>query len=151
MEISKIEYKVKTASELEIKTHLAACNSNFIPPLSERVNINEYSKKIAEKAITFEAWSGNDLVGLLAAYFNDTVTQTAFITNVSLLKDYMGAGIAAELLKKCIKYAKENKTKSIELEVAKDNEHAVAFYKKFNFVICASRELIFKMKLEMEG
>jgi ribosomal protein S18 acetylase RimI-like enzyme len=45
----------------------------------------------------------------------------------------MGAGIASELLKRCISYANANKLKEIKLEVYKENIPAINFYKKYNF------------------
>jgi ribosomal protein S18 acetylase RimI-like enzyme len=110
------------------------CNENFIPHLEKRVNIQDYSRKIFEKAVTFEAWSGDTLVGLLAAYFNDPNGQTAHITSVSTIRMYMGKGIASTLINLSINYAREHGFKTILLEVAKANEHAVDLYKKLGFM-----------------
>ncbi len=104
---SEIKYKIKTATETDIRLHLEACNNNFTPLLSDRININKYSKQLFDKSITFEAWENKVLTGLIAAYFNQT-SQSAFITNVSVLKNFMGLGIASELLRKCIEYASQN-------------------------------------------
>ena len=71
MERNEITYRIKTATEEDICFHLKECNENFFPPLNERADINGYAKKIFEKAITFEAWKGNMLTGLIAAYFNN--------------------------------------------------------------------------------
>lgn len=127
-----IIYKTKTATEKEICSHLEECNNNFIPPLIERVNIEEYSKKIFEKAITFEAWSDSLLAGMIATYFND-LNHAAFITNVSVVKKFMKSGIASALLNTCIKYARQNNCKEITLEVHKQNYAAIAFYEKAGF------------------
>jgi len=127
-----IIYKTKTASEKDIQNHLLECNDSFIPPLSSRVSIEEYSKKIADRAVTFEAWVNETLIGLIATYFNEE-GQFGHITSVSVSKKFMGAGIASQLLKKCIDYASQNKFKEIKLEVNKDNTPAINFYKKYNF------------------
>ncbi len=129
---NNIVYKLKTANEEDIRFHLNDCSDSFIPPLNSRVNIEEYSNKIAERAVTFEAWSNGMLIGLIATYFNFEA-QFGYITSVSVLKKFMGAGIASELLKRCISYANANKLKEIKLEVYKENIPAINFYKKYNF------------------
>ena len=60
-----IDYNTKTALVEDIYFHLKECNYNFIPPLDEKVNIMNYSKKIYEKAITFEAWNEKILIALI--------------------------------------------------------------------------------------
>lgn len=127
-----IVYKMKTASENDIKNHLMECNDSFIPSLDSRVNIEAYSKKISDRAVTFEAWVNETLIGLIATYFNNE-RQFGHITSVSVSKKFMGAGIASQLLKRCIDYASQNKFKEIKLEVNKDNTPAINFYKKYNF------------------
>jgi ribosomal protein S18 acetylase RimI-like enzyme len=132
VQATDIKYKINTATEKDICAHLKECNSNFKPSLSERIDIDEYSKKIFDKSITFEAWQNNILAGTIAAYFNKA-NQSAFITNVSVLKNFMGLGIASELLKMCIEYTTKNNIKEIKLEVNQKNDHAINFYKKFYF------------------
>jgi ribosomal protein S18 acetylase RimI-like enzyme len=149
LETSKITYQIKKAKEEQIYSHLKECNTNFFPPLSDRVNLEEYSKKIADKAITFEAWSENTLVGLIAAYMNEE-TKISFITNVSVLKNYMGLGIAAELTKNCIEHIRQHNFKEIKLEVHKNNLSAISLYKKFNFTTYDSVDNQDMMKLEIE-
>ena len=129
-----INYKTKTALTEEIYSHLKECNENFIPPLEEKVNIMNYSKKIFENAITFEAWNEKILVGLIAAYLNDTENKSGFITNVSTIKSYMGKDIANELMKMCINYSKNHNFKVVNLEVSSKNADALNLYLKYGFV-----------------
>ena len=149
LETPKINYKIKIASEKEICQHLKECDGNFFPSLSERINIENYSKKIATKSITFEAWIENILVGLVAIYM-DSSSHSAFITNVSVLKKYMGNKIAAELTSRCLEYVKQNNFKEIQLEVHKDNGNAIGLYKKFNFIKNGSKGNIDIMRLEIK-
>ena len=65
-----IAFRSSKATEAQIAEHLARCDADFVPPLSGRVEINDYAKKISIKAKRFEAWSGDILVGLVAAYCN---------------------------------------------------------------------------------
>jgi ribosomal protein S18 acetylase RimI-like enzyme len=135
MEISQIIYYTKIASQEEIFLHLKECSNLFSPALSETVNIHEYSKKIFLQSVTFEAWVNNNLIGLIAAYFNDVKTHAAYITNVSIIKEYSGLGLASSLLRMCINHAKLNNFSSISLEVNQSNTPAINLYKKHGFKI----------------
>lgn len=148
MEIVKIKYKIKTATTKEIFSHLKKCDKDFSPPLSERVNIKEYSEKIFKKSVTFEAWKEELLIGLVATYFNDNYENFAFVTNVSVLRDFMGLGIASELLNKCIEYAIKESFSEIRLFVGKDNNQAIGLYQKFGFTIDGFDAGFLKMKIE---
>lgn len=139
MEIENITYKTKTVSENDISLHLTKCNDSFLPPLNTRVNIADYSKKIFDNAVTFEAWNDKELIGLIATYFNEE-NKFGFITSVSVTKDYMGEGIASKLLQLCLEYATNNNYKEIKLEVFKDNIPAINFYKKYNFTQFATKD-----------
>ncbi|MBK8698425.1 MAG: GNAT family N-acetyltransferase [Saprospiraceae bacterium] len=85
--------------------------------------------------MTFEAWKENSLVGLVAIYFNENADHSAYITNVSVLKSFMGSGIASELLGQCIGYAVSENFMEIKLEVNKESSHAINLYRKYDFVV----------------
>ena len=129
-----IVYNIKTCNDNEIFFHLKECDNNFIPPLSTRVDLRDFSKKIYEKTITFEAWSETILVGLVSCYYNDPENRSGFINNVSIIKNYMGKGIAANLLNMSIDYAKQNNIVEVKLEVSNNNIAAILLYKKIGFV-----------------
>ena len=129
-----VEYDLNKASEAEIAEHLLCCDADFVPSLSSRVEINDYARKIAGKATRFEAWSGGMLVGLVAAYCNDQEKHIAYITSVSVLREWMGKGIAANLMKQCIEHAETSGMWQISLEVASDNTPAIKLYEKSGFV-----------------
>lgn len=149
MDTNQIKYKIKTAAKKEILAHLMECNNNFSPPLAERIDLRQYSQKIFEKSITFEAWRDHLLVGLIAAYFDENFGNSAFITNVSVMKGFTGLGIASELLYKCIGYARKKHFREIKLEVNKDNDHAINLYRKFDFINDGIRDDFLKMKIEI--
>lgn len=126
-------YIIGKATEQDIYCHLMKCNNDFIIHLQDKINIREYSKKLSEKAITFEAWSEDTLVGLVAVYFNDSHGQTGYISNVSTIDTYTGKGIASALIDLSIDYARRHEFKTISLEVEKANVLALRLYKRFQF------------------
>ncbi len=142
-----IEYKIKEASGQDIFLHLKKCSKYFIPPLEERIDLEAYSEKIHEKATTFEAWNGSDLVGLIAVYYNPA---GGFITNVSVTKEWMGTGVASVLIDNCIAYSAEKNSFELDLEVNQQNILAVNFYKRYQFEETGIKENNLQMKLKIK-
>ena len=131
---ASIEILLNKASTAQIAEHLLRCDADFVPPLSGRVEINDYAQKITSKARRFEAWSGGALAGLVAAYYNNQEKRIAYITNVSVLKSWTGKGIAARLIGLCVENAKASGMRHVSLEVANDNARAIRLYEKSGFV-----------------
>ncbi|GHU31282.1 hypothetical protein AGMMS50256_19520 [Betaproteobacteria bacterium] len=130
-----IIFSKNKASETQIANHLTLCDNEFVPPLSVRVRIDNYARKLHQRATKFEAWQGETLIGLIAAYCNDREKGIAFISSVSVLKNWTKKGIATRLLQECIAYARSLKMRQISLEVARDNAMVFNFYTKNGFVI----------------
>jgi GNAT superfamily N-acetyltransferase len=106
--------------------HLQNVSSAFVHDLSNRVDVKEYSQKLFSMAEREEAWSGDNLIGLVAYYINHD-TQKAFITNVSVDIRFQKQGIATKLLENAKCVAIEERMKLISLEAANDDE-LIAFY-----------------------
>ena len=130
-----VEIKRNLATAAEIATHLRACDGNFVPPLSQRVALDDYALKIVQRAERFEAWSGEQLAGLVAAYCNDCAFQTAFVTSVSVLPAWHGEGIASRLLQACTASVRQTGFKRIKLEVDAHNIAATRLYEKHGFAV----------------
>jgi len=127
-------YRVDTATADEIAKHLSLCDRDFVPPLSGRIGIEDYAKKMANFATRFEAWSAGTLVGLVAVYCNDMETRVAHITSVSVLREWSGAGIATHLMGLCIRHAQACGMSRVRLEVSRDNAAAIRLYQKLGFI-----------------
>ena len=140
---------MKQAGKQDVQDHLEKCNTAFIPQLDKKVNIGDYAQKIADRAITFEAWDKHELIGLIAAYFNDSSGKSGFITSVSTDAGYAGKGIASHLMAMCIEYAEKNDFDAISLEVAKTNTPAIRLYSKYKFAEAGEKAdgLIMKLNL----
>jgi len=144
-----VEYSVNKASGAEIVEHLLTCDADFVPPLSGRVEIKDYARKITSNATRFEAWSGGRLIGLVAAYCNDQEKRIAYITSVSVLKEWMGKGIAARLMNQCVEHIKASGMRQIRLEVASDNPLAIKLYEKSGFVAGEANAPFVSMNLSL--
>ena len=90
--------------------------------------------------MTFEAWGDDRLIGLIAAYLNADDIRSAFITNISVTKEFTGKGIASRLLRNCIAHCTKNGYFVINLEVNRNNSRAIGFYEKHQFKQSGTRE-----------
>lgn len=142
-----IEMLRNRATVAEIAAHLRACDGVFVPPLSERVDLDDYAEKIVQRAERFEAWSNGQLAGLVAMYCNDPERQTAFVTSVSVLPARQGEGIASRLLQACTESVRQTAFKRIELEVGAFNSAATRLYKKHGFAVSHTRDQSHTMHL----
>lgn len=145
-----IEFRLNKASEAQIAEHLLRCDAEFVPPLSGRVEIVGYAKKIASNAMRFEVWAGDKLVGLVAAYCNDQERCIAYITSVSVLKEWARKGVSANLMKQCIEWAETLGMRQVSLEVASDNIPAIGLYEKSGFVIGEGQGSFITMNLYLK-
>jgi ribosomal-protein-alanine N-acetyltransferase len=127
-----MNYRLDSAGPAELLAHLRAADASFAPPLSQRVDLAAYADKLATHARRVEAWQGDTLVGLIAMYAN-APAQGGFITNVSVLPDCQGQGIAGELLRRTLALAAELQLRRVRLEVYADNTAALALYRRHGF------------------
>lgn len=146
-----VEFLLNKASAVQITDHLLCCDTDFVPPLSGRVEIRDYAKKIASKATRFEAWSGGIPVGLVAAYCNDQENRIAYITSVSVLKEWTRKGIAAGLVGQCVEHAKVSGMRQISLAVAADNTPAIKLYEKSGFIVSKANGPFVGMNLYLKS
>jgi ribosomal protein S18 acetylase RimI-like enzyme len=130
--MSSLQYRRDSATTDEIHAHLTRCDADFTPPLSARLDIGEYAAKLAERAARFEAWDGGQLVGLVAAYVTPGAPE-AFISNVSVVSELRGHGVAAALVASCIDRARAAGAATLKLEVATADRAAGRFYEKLGF------------------
>lgn len=143
MYFSKI--RVNCSKIDDILFHFSKCNHSFNPPLQTYVNIEEYAEKIFHNAVRVEYWKNKVLSGLLAVYYNDDIYKIGFITNVSVLPELHGKGIASKLLKKAVRIGKSKEFVRVNLEVMKNNGAALRLYKRNGFIIAKENTETFDM------
>jgi ribosomal protein S18 acetylase RimI-like enzyme len=151
MQNQNFQYSVNKSNLHQIIEHLTVCDSEFVPALSTQVKLDQYSQKIFENAIRFEAFSNNKLIGLIACYLNNYKSQTGFITNVSVISSFNGKGIAKQLLAMLKEYAAENNFNSISLEVNKLNLPALTLYKRAGFVLANEKKGDLQMTIQISN
>ncbi len=146
-----LSYQRQNCKRLDIEDHFSCCDSLFVKSISSRISIADYTTKIVERAITFEAWEKGKLIGLIAAYMNNPKSATVYITNVSVITSHSRKGIASKLLEDCISFAVSQEFKEIALEVAVENEKAILFYIKHGFEVKIRGEVYLSMNLTLKN
>ena len=146
-----IEFSFARASSADILGHLRACSSYFDPPLGDRVQLDQYAEKLARSSVTFEAWDDKVLIGLVAAYLDgkDTPGQ-GFITNVSVMPEYQGRGIARDLVRLCHRSAKEKRLERVRLHVSPNSQVAVDLYSKLGYEPLGQENSRLVMEIRLE-
>lgn len=140
-----VSFRSGQATRGDILTHLRACDATFEPLLSGRVDLVEYAEKLSQKAITFEAWEGDLLVGLVAGYFNDLTTREGFITTVSTHPAFTGRGSASALMAMALRYAADHGFEALSLDVGENNHPAQNLYRKWGFERIGESEGMIRM------
>jgi len=145
------QYRQSTASADDIHSHLILCSEWFDPPLDSRVDLAVYAEKLFQRSKTFEAWIDGQLRGLVAVYVNSESDQfTAFVSSVSVEREYMGRGIAKILMQCFHRYAREIGVHSIDLEVSANSPNAIGLYKTMGYEAVKQENAIITMTMHFE-
>jgi GNAT superfamily N-acetyltransferase len=116
-----------------VLAHLQAHDHAFQPPLSSRVSLADYARKLVDHALRLEAWAGDDLIGLVAVYCNAPEQDAAFVSNVSVLASHAGQGIARLLMQSAITQVRERGFSNLRLDVDHRATVALRLYLALGF------------------
>ena len=121
----------KNLEEEEVLTLLYSLDSSFASQLQEKVNLEEYSRKLSANAFFEVARLENIIVGVIAFYIN-VETSNLYVPYVCVHSAYRHKGIADMLMTDLCHYA-DSRNVEISLEVRKCNRGAIRLYEKFGF------------------
>ena len=114
------------------------CDSAFPISVVNRTHFKDIFRKIADNAIFLKVVKQIDhdekCLGFAALYANDHISQTAYISLISVKEEAQGRHIGSMLIKKCFDIATANGMSKIRLEVLNSNGKAILFYKHHGFV-----------------
>lgn len=127
------------------------CDKDFIPPISSRVDLREYSRKLHDHSERITVTVDGNLAGLLCIYANDSQTSVSYISLVAVLKGYRRLGLGNALVEKAVSLSQRKGMSSIKLEVGKDNTAAQHLYRKFGFIVEKENDLTLLMTREYNG
>lgn len=139
-----IEYRYHSSEDVEvvaghpqkefINDYILAYDRDFYEPLSARMDMNAFSQKLSDLSITFAAFKGGELAGLICAYFYQPETKKGFITLVHTKHEFRGQHLSLPLLGAVKEYARERGFESLGLFVSRQQTSAFNLYSRHGFV-----------------
>lgn len=72
--------------------YMQETDTSYDIPLSKRVNITEYAKKILDKAVTLAVIENDKIIAMSNFYCNDIENKICYVTNVSITKKAQDKG-----------------------------------------------------------
>jgi len=125
--------KVQTViSQKELVDFIESSSNEFKPSICRRVKIDDYCKKLLEKAAIFIARENHIVVGVIAFYCNDEIQNRAYLSYFYVKADNRNQGIGQILLHKAILHSQTCGMKSMRLDISYDNR-AIFLYRRNGF------------------
>ncbi len=126
--------KVQTLiSQKELVDFIESSSNEFKPTISRMVeSIDDYCKKLLEKAALFIARENHIVVGVIAFYCNDEIQKQAYLPYFYIKPDNRSQGIGQMLLRKAILHSQTCGMKSMKVRTEADNR-SISLYRRNGF------------------
>lgn len=126
-----MEFRFGDLTFEQVLAFLLDTDKEFQHPLSEKVNLEEYARKLS-LCSSFSYCIGQDeIIGMISCYTNQP--PEGYISNVCVKSAYQGQGVFSKLLDELIEKTSTLGIKRLKLEVNDDNENAIRIYEKRGF------------------
>lgn len=132
----------------EVRTFLLETDNEFPIPLSSRVDIDAYARKLSGFSEFSLCWDGEEIVGMISCYTN--CPPLGYITNACVRKQYQAQKVFSKLFRELLIQAKERGILRFQLEVDVDNDNARRIYEHYGFRELVIRPRTHKMLMELE-
>lgn len=132
----------------EIDAVIKHCDGAFEAPVSQRVIYPALLEKLHQKGKCIFAYNGQTL-GYCAFYANDSERKNAYISLIAVAPEYQKLHIGTKLLRDSFEMMRACGMNHCLLEVRKDNQNAIRFYKTNHFVMIEEREESYLMRCEL--
>ena len=113
---------------------LQLMDSEYIPPLSEKIELRSFAEKLIRYANLFcEFDKEGEIKGLVAVYAIDFERQYAYIPIVGISPSHRGEGIATRLVGRAIELVKGYNGRIKVMGLYSNNPIAIQLYHKYGF------------------
>lgn len=129
--------RLTEASDKEaVEEAVIRLENRLVPSLTDRkINLSHYSEKLAQYGKVWIHYDMGNPISIIAGYFNDETTRTAYLSMLAVAEDYQGKGLASALLSEFEDYAGKHGLTYVKLEVRKQNSVAQKLYSKFGYKV----------------
>lgn len=127
----RVEHLLPPSNSEDMKNFLLRIDNVLTPRLSLRVDICEYSKKLARLADVFNAYVEGKFAGSVVIYMNSG--QEGFVSSFTVFPEYQRQGVGTKLWSEVVKDANRRGINRISLDVYEENHKAIKFYAVLGF------------------
>ena len=106
----------------------------FPVPLSAKQNLDDFARKLCEKATLCVAHDGEVIVALVAGYTDHVVDNMGYISIAATLPQVQGRGYSSSLIREFLDIAREKQLQAVHLYAVRENAPAMHMYRKLGFV-----------------
>ncbi len=135
-----IKFLKSKLTSVEISAFFILCDKSFIPPLSNRVVIEEYAEKLSILSSHFCIYYNKTLIGLSCCYCNDYIGKKAYISVTCIHPKFQGKGLGKKLTLFVEDDIKKMDFKKIRFEVDMANLPSLSMHEKIGYLIVARNE-----------
>ena len=125
-------YKFGKLSFDAVLCFLQETDTVFQTPLSQKVNLSEYARKLSDYSMFSYCEIEGRIVGMISCYVNRP--PVSYISNVCVRGEYQHRGVFSGMFRLLIAELKQRGIKTVRLEVNDQNENAQEVYRHFDFV-----------------
>ena len=115
-------------------------------PLSNRVDLEEYSNKVVNNGHILAIIKGGKIVSAGFVYCNDVSSKKAYVTLLATVYGYENRGYGKIIFNEIEKISRENGMNYVRFETEKINEKAIKFHIKNGYEIIGIKEKIYMEK-----
>ena len=132
----------------DVLTFFQETDREFPIPLSARVDMDSYAKKLSEFSDFAICRDGESIIGMISCYTNQP--PLGYISNVCVKKRYQSKKVFSKLLHLLRTNAKELGISNLQLEVDADNDNARRIYDHYGFRVLETRPDSGKLLIELD-
>ncbi|MGP6146544.1 GNAT family N-acetyltransferase [Jeotgalibaca sp. A122] len=131
--ISQMKYNKEELKKLLI--FLTEVNDSFPISLNQKVDLDEYAKKILSLGTVIKMVQNEELIGIVTGYTNDNINHIGYISILAVSENHRGKKIGSKLLKAFLEKAQHSGMKKITLFTHNSNSNAIKMYLNQGFII----------------
>lgn len=144
---------LEAPSKEAVEEAVMRLENRLVPSLTDRkINISQYSEKLVHHGKVWTHYDMGKPVSIIAGYFNDETTRTAYLSMLAVAEEYQGKRLASSLLSEFEDYAIKSGMNYVKLEVRKHNFVAQELYNKFGYkIISDASDTSYYMQKKLEN
>jgi ribosomal protein S18 acetylase RimI-like enzyme len=118
----------------DLLSFIQSVDSDFIPTISSRVDIDSWIQKVLDKGIYLGCISGSNLIGIVAFYANDNTTHHAWLVYFAVSREHREKGVSQLLMDEVISHCVSAGMTKLITTTELHNSSSIRFYEKRGFV-----------------